>query len=292
MDKDSGLTIVVPCYNEEESLPVMLPELLNYADKRDWKVILTNDASTDSTDKILNEYTGHDNFKFITHKINKGYGGALKSAIINVDTEYLVSIDADGQHYLEDIDILFKKLKDENADMVIGSRKNIKSTDTYRSSGKWIIRKISKLLVKTNVYDINSGMKLCKTELAKQYINLLPDSMAFSDIMTLIFSAHKNLVIEEPIRIKKRIAGSSTIGINTAFDTVMEVLNIVMLFNPIKIFLPVSIIFFLLGIGWGLPIIFAGRGVSVGAALLIIMGVMTFLLGLIAEQLSLLRKKS
>ncbi|MDQ3019941.1 MAG: glycosyltransferase family 2 protein [Bacteroidota bacterium] len=292
MNRDSVLTVVIPCYNEEESLPLVLPVLLKYSNERNWKVIITNDGSTDATEKILNRYLAEKNFRFITHKINMGYGGALKTAIKNVDTEYLVSIDADGQHFLEDIDVLLKKLREENADMVVGSRREIKSTDAYRSSGKWIIRKISKMLVKTNIYDINSGMKICRTELAKKYLNLLPDSMAFSDIMTLIFSAQQNLVIEEPIRIKKRIAGKSTIGLNTAFDTVMEVLNIVMLFNPIKIFLPVSIIFCLLGIGWGLPIVFAGRGVSVGAAMLIIMGVMTFLLGLIAEQLSMLRKKA
>lgn len=285
------LTIIIPCFNEEESLPKILPEILDYAMEKNYKVVITNDGSTDSTGKILEQFR-NDNLKIITHKINRGYGGALKSAIKNTDTEFLVSIDADGQHYLEDIELLFKRLKDEGADMIVGGRKGNQSEDAYRTSGKWIIRKISKMLVKTNVYDINSGMKLCRTDIAKQYLNLLPDSMAFSEIMTLIFSAQKNLVIEEPIRIKKRIAGKSTIGINTAFDTVMEVINIVMLFNPIKIFLPVSVIFFLLGLGWGVPIILAGRGVSVGAAMLMIMGVMTFLLGLIAEQLSLLRKKS
>lgn len=292
MNNEPRLTIVIPCYNEEESLPVILPGLLKYADERNWKVIITDDGSTDSTGKILSEFNTTGNLKILTHKINKGYGGALKTAIKNVETEFLVSIDADGQHYLEDIDVLYKKIKDENADMIIGSRKEIKSTDAYRSSGKWIIRKISTVLVNTNVYDINSGMKLCRSDLTKQYLHLLPDSMAFSDIMTLIFSAQKNLVIEVPVRIKNRIAGKSTISLNTAFDTVKEVLNIVMLFNPIKIFLPVSIIFFLLGILWGLPIVIAGRGVSVGAALLIIMGVLTFLLGLIAEQLSMLRKGS
>ena len=290
MSNGSELTIVIPCYNEEASLKMFLPQLLKYASERNYYIIITNDGSTDSSGNILYQFNSYDHFRFINHKINKGYGGALKTAIENVDTEFLVSIDADGQHYLEDIDLLFNAIKETKADMVIGSRKDIKQ-DNYRSAGKWIIRSISKLLVKTNVYDINSGMKLSRTNLTKKYLNLCPDSMAFSDILTLIFSAQKNLVVEVPIRIKNRIAGKSTIGINTALDTVMEVLNIVMLFNPIKIFLPLSLMFFILGIGWGLPIIFAGRGVSVGAALLIIMGVMTFLLGLIAEQLSLLRKK-
>ncbi|MEO8666113.1 MAG: glycosyltransferase family 2 protein [Ignavibacteria bacterium] len=293
MSKDPVITIVIPCYNEEESLSVFLPELLKYSREKNYDVIITNDGSTDSSGKILKEFSSNNNnFTLMDHKLNKGYGGALKTAIKNVKTEYFVSIDADGQHYPEDIDQLFNKLKETDADMIVGSRKEIRSNDSYRTTGKWIIRKISGLLVKTDVYDINSGMKLYRTDLAQKYISLCPDTMAFSDIMTLIFSAQKHLVIEVPVRIKERTGGKSTIGLNTAFDTVMEIFNIVMLFNPIKIFLPISLIFFVLGILWGVPIIIAGRGVSVGAALLILMGVITFLLGLIAEQLSLLRKRT
>lgn len=290
MSSDQKITIVIPCYNEEASLPSSLLEILKYADEKNCKVIVCNDGSTDSTETILRRFKDHKNFSHITHKINRGYGGALKSAINEADTEFVVSVDADGQHYPEDISQMYDALMRTDADMVVGSRKDPRS-GVYRTSGKWIIRKISKLLVKTNVHDINSGMKLYRTELAKKYLNLCPDSMAFSDVITLIFSARKNLVIEQPVRIRERSAGKSTIGINTAFETLMEVVNIVMLFNPVKIFLPISIIFILLGIGWGLPIIIAGRGVSVGAALLILMGVMTFLLGLIAEQLSLIRKR-
>ncbi len=95
----------------------------------------------------------------------------------------------------------------------------MQSGDNFRIAGKWIIRNISGLLVNSGVYDINSGMKLYKTELAQKYINLCPDTMAFSDIITLIFSANKHLVVEQPVRIKKRIGGKSTVGLNTAFDT-------------------------------------------------------------------------
>lgn len=287
MGSDSELTIVIPCYNEEASLPEFLNELENYAMRQNMRVIITNDGSTDSTQRILNQYNG--NFRIINHKVNSGYGAALKSAIAAADTEYVVSIDADGQHYLEDIDVIFQRLKAVDADMVVGCRS--RSGGVYRSTGKWLIRIISRMLVKTNVKDINSGMKLYRTSLAKKYLRLCPDTMAFSDIITLIFCEQKHLVVEENIRIKERTRGKSTIGISTAFGTVLEMLNIVMLFNPIRIFLPIAVIFIILGIGWGLPIIIAGRGVSVGAALLILMGVITFLLGLIAEQLSLIRKR-
>lgn len=290
MSGDSGLTIVIPCYNEESSLPSVLPELIRYSKEKNFKLIITNDGSTDSSGKILEKFSAENQFVVINHKVNKGYGGAIKSAINKVDTLLLVTIDADGQHYPEDIDLLLDTMKKTNADMVVGNRKGSQG-DYYRSFGKWIIRKLSRVLVKTDIQDINSGMKLYKTELAKKYLHLCPDSMAFSDIMTLIFSAQKNLVNECPVRIRKRVSGKSTIGLNTAFDTILEIINIVTLFNPVKIFLPISLLFILLGIVWGIPIIIAGRGVSVGAALLILMGVITFLLGLIAEQLSIIRRR-
>lgn len=289
MDSNSEITIVVPCYNEEESLPEFLLRLEEYSKQHNCKIIITNDGSTDSTGHILNEFAHGRDFKIINHKVNSGYGAALKTAISLANTEYVVSIDADGQHYFEDIDILFGKLKSLDADLAVGCR--VGSDGIYRSTGKWLIRKISRMLVKTNVKDINSGMKLYKTTLAQKYLKLCPDTMAFSDIMTLIFCAQKHFVVEENIRIKNRVSGKSTIGINTAFDTLMEILNIVMLFNPIKIFLPIALIFIILGTVWGIPIVIAGRGVSVGASLLILMGVITFLLGLIAEQLSLIRKR-
>ena len=78
----------------------------------------------------------------------------------------------------------------------------------------------------------------------------------------------------------------------TAFQTIMEVINIVILFSPIKIFLPLSILCFLVGFIWGLPLMIQGRGISIGAMLGISSGLILFMLGLIAEQLSWLRRNS
>jgi hypothetical protein len=114
--------------------------------------------------------------------------------------------------------------------------------------------------------------------------------MPFSDVITLIFISNRNLVLEEPISIKARLKGESTIGIQTAFETVKEIINIIFLFNPLKIFLPISILIFLLSIAWGIPIILKGQGVSVGAVLGILSSLIFFFLGLIAEQLTLIRK--
>ena len=291
VDSKGGLTIVIPCFNEEESIKIFLPEVMKLASKNNWEVIVTNDGSTDSSAAALEQLEKeYSSLKIITHNVNKGYGAALKSGILKSNTEFTATMDADGQHYPEDIVSLFAVRNETDADMVIGSRKDAKAGGAYRSFGKWIIRNLSTALAGTGIYDINSGMKFFRTDTAKKMLSLCPDTMAFSNIIALSFAAQKNLVIEHPIGLRERTSGKSTISINTAFDTILEILNIVMLFNPIRIFLPIALIFFFAGLLWGIPIMIAGRGVSVGAGLMMLTGVMIFLLGLIAEQLSHIRK--
>lgn len=139
------------------------------------------------------------------------------------------------------------------------------------------------------IHDLNSGFKLYRTELARRYITVCPDTMAFSDVITLVFLSEKNLVLEHPIRVSPRKHGQSTINTFTAFETVMQVLNITLMFNPLSVFLPISVLCILAGLGWGIPIVLLGRGVSVGAMLAIVTGLLFFVLGLLASQLSAIR---
>ncbi|HMR85121.1 MAG TPA: hypothetical protein PKE30_18380, partial [Niabella sp.] len=161
-----------------------------------------------------------------------------------------------------------------------------------RGIGKRIIRWLAKRMMPMNIYDINSGMKLYNTALATSYMRLCPNSMAYSDIIGLVFISQRRLVLEHPINIKPRIEGESTIGVRTAFDTLMEILNVVILFNPMRIFVPLSIAFVALGLGWGIQFLVSGRGLSIGAAMLISIGIVFFTIGLISEQLSQVRKSS
>jgi glycosyltransferase involved in cell wall biosynthesis len=290
MNLKPELTIVIPAYNEEENLKIILPDLIAFVEQRNWKLIITNDGSKDNTKTILKNHEDSTHLKVVQHKLNKGYGAAIKSAIQACDTEYVITIDADGQHRLEDVDKLFALVKSTDADMIVGSRKGTKDASFLRSIGKSIIRATAKLMLTVPVYDINSGMKIYRTELAKQYLYLTPNNMPYSDIITLIFISNRHLVLEEPIIVKDRLKGESTIGIQTAFETIMEIVNMIFLFNPMKIFLPVSIISFLISLAWGVPIILRGQGVSSGALLGFISSLIFFFLGLIAEQLTLIRK--
>jgi len=287
----SDLTIIVPAYNEEESLPAFLDEIMPYCINNKFKLIIVDDGSSDNTKTILDSVTQGDWLTVFHHKVNRGYGSAIKTAIEQVDTTHLITIDADGQHDPDDVSKLFDYLKKTDADMVVGKRASHHDTN-YRRAGKLLIRSIAKMLMPVPVTDLNSGMKIYRTDLARKYIRLCPDTMAYSDIITLVFINQKHLVLEKDILIRPRMSGSSTINTRTALDTVMEILNIVVLFNPNRVFLPLAVFFVLFGIIWGLPFLLRGEGVQAGTLLLTLTGLLFFLLGLLAEQLSLIRRSS
>ncbi len=291
MDQKS-LTIVVPAFNEGKALPETLPAMLEYVKEMNWKLIVVNDGSKDDTREILAGFEQNPRLKVIHHKVNRGYGGALKSGLAAVDTDYAVTFDADGQHQLDDIPRLLAVMMEQDADMIVGSRQHNKQSHWYRELGKWIIRRIAAFLMPMPLKDLNSGFKLYRTSIMKPYLSLCPNSMAFSDVITLIFLNQKHKVLEEPIQVLPRKSGESTISTATAFETMLEIINLVMLFNPLRVFLPASIVLVLVGLIWGIPIIIMGRGVSVGSMLAIVTGVIFFMLGLIAEQLSQIRKNS
>jgi glycosyltransferase involved in cell wall biosynthesis len=281
------LSIVMPAYNEAEALAAHLPATLEFCQKHGMQLIVVNDGSRDNTAQMLEQYRAHPNLTIVRHKLNRGYGGALKSGMLAATTAYVITMDADGQHSLDDVLKLYDSARDADADMVVGRRNG--SSHWYRGLGKAIIRMIAKLMMPISVHDINSGMKLYETTLAQTYIRLCPDSMAFSDVITLIFINRRHRVIETPISVHPRHSGVSTINSMTAFETVLEIFNVVLLFNPMRIFLPMSIVLIVSGVAWGLPLVIRGNGVSVGAMLAVVSGMLFFLLGLIASQLALIR---
>ncbi len=284
------LSVIIPVFNEIQSLDHFIPEVIEYCGIKQWELIIVNDGSTDGTKESLNNLPSREHLRILHHKLNKGYGAALKTGLSACNTEYAITLDADGQHNVSDIDKLLEVIVKQDADLVVGSRKGSFAGSYYRGIGKSLIRYLAKVLMTVPIYDLNSGMKIYRTELAKKYLNLVPDTMAFSDIMALVFINNRNLVLEEPIRVSERKHGKSAISIQTAFQTVMEVIHIVILFNPMKIFLPLALICFMVTGAWGIPLLLQGRGISMGSILGIITGMLLFLLGLIAEQLSMIRR--
>lgn len=285
-----SLSVIVPIYNEEECITRIVPEMLNFCRERHWKLIFVNDGSTDKTKALLQSYADDDTVLIIHHKLNRGYGAAVKSGIFAADTDYCITIDADGQHVLEDVEKLFNRILETDADMIVGSRKGLKSANLSRRIGKGLIRLFARMLMPLPIYDINSGMRIFDTKLGQKVAHLCPDGMSFCDTFTLVFVNFRYLVLEEPISIRERHAGVSKARLHTALETVMELLNFVVLFNPLRVFLPLSIFFFIPGLFWGIHMFLLGRGISGGASILMIMGVLLFVLGFISEQITLIRR--
>ena len=286
-----ALTIVIPAYNEAETLPKLLPGLLSHCVEQGWQLLVVNDGSKDDTRTVLGRFENHPALTVVHHKVNRGYGGAMKSGLAQAHTPYVVTIDADGQHQVSDIQCLLSEMLLRDADMVIGARVPNGQANWYRELGKWLIRRVTKVLMPLHIHDLNSGFKLYRTELVQGYMHSAPDTMAFSDIITLIFISEARLVCETAITVQPRAGGRSTINTMTAIKTLGAIFHIVTYVHPMRIFLPVAFLAILLGVAWGTPIILAGRGVSVGSMLSIMIGVILLFLGLVAEQLTQIRKE-
>lgn len=289
--KKTTLSVVVPIYNEEDSLVIHLPKVVEFCKSHSFGLILVNDGSRDNTPKLINAVHDGKTVFAVHNKLNKGYGGAIKEGIRHAKSDYVITIDADGQHSLDDVLRLFALAKEKDADMIVGKR-NIGSSGLYRQFGKWLLREFAKMLMDIPIGDLNSGMKLYRTDLAKKYMPLCSNSMAYSDMIALVFISQRHLVVETPITILDRESGESTINTLTAFQTLKEILNIVVLFNPMKVFFPIALFTLLVSLAWGVPLVIKGHGVSVGAMLGIVSATIFFFFGLIAEQLSMIRKSN
>lgn len=290
MTVNKKLTIVLPCYNEQENIPQFFPSLLPFAEANNFNVIAVNDGSSDDTLAILRQF--EKNFsclKVLSHKVNCGYGGAIKTGLHAVETPYAITIDADGQHRLEDVISCFECIEKNDADMVVGARQNNQS-GRFRTLGKFLIHTFAATLLTLPVKDLNSGMKCYRMSEAEMYLELCPDTMAFSDVILLLMVNDRKLVMETPILVEPRTAGKSTIGTKTALVTVGEILNLAILLRPMTTFLRLGVIFVLLGILWGTFTYIKSRTVTPFAVMLLFLSCVCFMMGLLGEQLAKIRK--
>jgi glycosyltransferase involved in cell wall biosynthesis len=281
-----SLSVIVPIYNEAEALTGFLPGLVNACQNNGWQLILVDDGSTDDSGKLIANFNRHPGITVLHHKLNRGYGGALKTGILQATTSHIVTIDSDGQHDVSDIAPMYQLALQKDADLVIGTRNHTNHPDSVREFAKWLIRLYTRILMPLPIHDLNSGFKLHRTELARKYLPLCPNSIAFSDAITLAFLWQRDLVLEHPVLVHERQTSRSTVGFQDAFKILLTITSLVLLFNPLRIFIPLSIACIFIGLGWGAYIVLSGRGVSVGAMLAIITGLLFAILGLITSQIS------
>lgn len=283
------LTIIIPAFNEEKGIEETMNNLLPLCLQREWKIIVVNDGSTDTTGEMLTRFG--DKITVITHPYNKGYGSSLKTGIRNASTPLVAFYDADGQHQPEDLAVLVDNMGIN--DMIVGQRGKDSHQDWLRKPGKWVLKRVANFLTERKIPDLNSGLRIIKREIILSMIHLFPGGFSFSTTSTIAFMNMGYSVSYYPIKVRQRKGKSSVRQLKHGSSTILLILRLIVLFNPLKVFIPASIILFVSGIIYEAVFgIIAVKRLTLipGALLLILSGVLIFFFGLVVDQISELRK--
>lgn len=282
--EDPSVSIILPAFNEARNLPAVLEPLIHQAQVRGWELILVDDGSTDGTEKLATPAA----VRVIRHPLNRGYGAALKTGIRAASAPVVAIMDADGQHTLEALEVVLASAA--SVDLVVGARKGLGKSPFWRMPGKWVLTRLATFITRRKIPDLNSGLRVFRRDVMMRYLHLFPDGFSFSTTSTLVFMDRGYQVEFVPIEVQAR-RGKSTVTATTGFDTLLLILRLATLFEPLRLFVAMSLVFLLLGVGWSLPYAASGRGISLGAGLLILTSVQLLFAGLIADQVASLRKE-
>jgi glycosyltransferase involved in cell wall biosynthesis len=272
----------MPAFNEASGIGDVLKNLRETSSDMLKEILVIDDGSNDDTSLVAKQ----NGARVIRHSRNLGYGASLKTGIHHASSEYVLMMDSDGQHRALDVRRLWEKSKDY--DLVVGYRTRLIHSSLWRMPGKWILGVLANYLTREQIPDLNSGLRLFRRDVILKYLHLCPSGFSFSTTTTVIFLHRGYNVAYVPIEVNKRI-GKSSVSIRTGFNAMMLILRLSTLFDPLRIFLPISLLFGLGGILWGIPYAVMGRGVSMGSMLLIVTAVLLFGLGLLCDQISQLR---
>lgn len=277
-----GLTIIIPAFNEAQAIGSVIEGVETACSDIINEIIVIDDGSSDET-LFLAQKTGA---TVLAHKNNRGYGASLKTGIRHAKTDFVLTMDADGQHRAEDLRYLWEMV--DNHDMVVGQRTKLIHSSLWRMPGKLLLGIMANYLTQRRIPDLNSGLRIIRREVAIRYLHLCPSGFSFSTTITMALLSRDYSVAYLPIQVKKRV-GKSTISLKTGLNTIILILRIAALFNPLRVFLPLSILIAGVGLAWGIPYALAGRGVSVGTMLALVTAILLFGLGILCDQISQLR---
>jgi glycosyltransferase involved in cell wall biosynthesis len=235
-------SIVIPVFNEEDGIADCLKALRVHATSIGvpYEIIVVNDGSTDSTRKVLTEFT---DIRLIDHAWNRGYGAALKTGIRHSKYPMIVITDADGTYPNERIPDLLRLAT--GADMVVGARTGENVTySKLRRIPKWFLQQFAQWMVRQPIPDINSGLRVFRKEIAERFLNILPDTFSFTTTITLAMLTNRFIVIYEPIDYHHRVGKSKIKPIRDTLRFVQLIMRTGMYFAPLRVFLPVAGMFF------------------------------------------------
>ena len=267
--------------NEADAIVTVVSSLRSTAPWRE--VLVVDDGSTDETSAKARAAGAC----VVRHPYNKGNGAAVKTGIRRANGDFVLIIDADGQHPPEDAQRIAARLGE--FDLVIGARSGATQATTARRLGNAVLNRFASYLTGRPIPDLTSGFRGARTECLREFLHLLPNGFSTPTTTTLAFIKAGYNVAFEPIDARQRSGHSKIRFAKDGTRFLLILLKIVTLFSPLRIFLPISLVSFATGSIYGIFNMIATGKIPNGAVILILFAVIVFLVGLISEQIASLR---
>lgn len=276
------VSIVLPAYNEELALADDLQLLIDTMDTSDYtyELIVVDDGSTDNTADIAASFTG---IHVIRHDTNRGPGAARSTGMRAARGQIVAMTDADGTYPNQDLPRLVDHVL-AGADMAVGARQVEAGTLKWlRVPAKEFIRWLASYLTATDIPDLNSGFRAVRREVGLRFLPILPNTHSWVSTITLALLSNNYRVDYFPIEYYPRVGHSSFHPIRDTYNYISLVLRTITYFNPLKIFLPVSLIVFTVGIIRALYNSFVVLDFKESDVVILVVALLIGMMGLLAD---------
>ena len=281
-----SLSIIIPAKNEAAAIGDVVRTAR--AEFPDAEILVVNDGSTDDTAAVA-EQAGA---KVITHPVSLGNGASIKTGARAASSDILAMLDGDGQHDPKNLGKLLAKL-DEGYDMAIGARDSGSHANVGRLVANGLYNVVATFLSGNRILDLTSGFRAVRADKFLEYMYLLPNGFSYPTTITMAFLRSGYPVHFEPVAAEKRTGKSHIRPIRDGLRFFAIIFKIATLYAPLKIFLPISGVFFLTGAGWYAYTFITMHRFTNLSTLMFSAAVIVFLIGLISEQITaLLYKKT
>lgn len=286
-DVSPRVSIIIPVYNEEECLEQTVREIEEFLGDEVAELILVNDGSGQKTAEIL-EKIDHPAISVLHHAINKGYGAALKTGIDHARHDFVAITDADGTYPNARIPEFFQMAKEQNLDMVVGARRGDNVNIPWpRVFPKWCIGKLAHYVVRRPIPDLNSGLRVMRKTVVKDYVSILPEGFSFTSTITLAMLVNGFAVRYVDIDYHRRKGRSKIRPVRDTLNFLQLILRTAVFFDPLRVFVPLGLLLWLAA----LIVVFLGMTTlgkipDVTVGILALGGLQVICLGLVADLIN------
>jgi len=274
-----ALSVIIPAYNEESAIAPVI-ERVRQAVGESAEIIVVDDGSTDQSGPAARSAGA----RVIRHRGNRGYGAALKTGTAAASHNTIVIIDADGTYPAARIPDLLAAL--DRADMVVGARTGSHVRIPWaRRPAKWLLNRLANYLTRSTIPDLNSGLRVFRRDVVMQYFPILPDQFSWTTTITLAMHCDNYAVAYVPIDYHQR-TGRSKIVPRDAGSFLVLILRTIVLFRPLRIFLPIVLLCLIYGFTKASVDMVRDPNISASAILAFMSALLILLIGMVADALA------